>query len=203
MPASSANRRPAAGSSPSHLAASDAERGGRGRRPTVSPSLDRSSATTRSARSADFRECLPAGDVVAPDGPARPFLPDVERLQPFVLAVVPLPELVPHHCDVTEPGKPAGLHRAEERARERRARAAARRSTTPMASSVTPPCSVSGTSVRPVCLPRAAPLGLSVTDEDDFGRPVGHASSARQREERHGVSHTAKCQRTVAPLPLP
>ena len=125
---------------------------------------------------ADVGKRLPTGDIATPDGPARPFSPDFDRLEPFVLAVVPLSELVARDCDVPQPGQPTGLRRALERTRQYDRELPLLEHGTDrlgVAPALLGQRNVGATGV----LSGAAPLGLPMTDEDDFGRPVEHVSA--------------------------
>src|SRR5205823_1927053 len=51
---------------------------------------------------------------VLPQAPPGPLLPDLGRGQPFVVAVVPLAEVIAHHGTIGEAGQLAGLPRSQE-----------------------------------------------------------------------------------------
>ena len=180
MAGSSANSRPAAGSSSSQRAV-------RMRRTCpCAKSRDVAVGGTQLAEhavdpSADLLDRLPVGHAVVPERPAGPLLTDLRRRPALVGAVVPLHQLVARLRPVREAGKPASLERASERARQdEREVAALERG----ADSLGLLAAVLGQ--RHVRSPRVPagprPLRLAVTDEHDLMRD-GMRRAAQPREQ--------------------
>jgi hypothetical protein len=118
---------------------------------------------------ADLSSRFALGHAVAPERPARPLLPDVDRRPALVGPVVPLHQLVALHCSVAETGEPAGLRGAPERAREDEREVAVperRANRLGLATALLGEGDVGA----PRVLAGARPLGLAVPDDDDLVR---------------------------------
>ena len=114
-------------------------------------------------------------------------LADLGGGEALVVAVVPLGEVVVDRR--RRAARPARRcrERARARAGQHEGRAAARASTARSAARLRPRrASVSGMSVRPVCWPVAAPLGLAVADQPQRGTVVGHGRAADEGRPRIG-----------------
>ena len=118
-------------------------------------------------------ELLAFGNTVAPEAPAGKLLSNLDGLAPLVGAVVPLHELVPLRCSLSEPRQAAGLGGAHERARENDLEPTASQLSSQSERPLAPALGQRDVGASGV-LPAPAPLRLRMPDENDLGRSARH-----------------------------